>query len=137
MAIGRKDLDQQDVLWIATDEIARVEHVFYRALNKPVKRFDFDAFVEGEIARSGVFSNGVGRPSVAPGIYFRVSLVGYFEGLPSEHGAAWWCADSIALRDFLGYSASLLSTDRNRDAPEPAREKQGLPGGPLRRCFRR
>ena len=114
MAMGRKDRDQQDVLWIAADEIVRVEgHVFYRALNKLFKRYDFDAFVEAEVEKSGVFSNGVGRPSVAPGTYFRMSLVGYFEGLSSERGVAWRCADSIALRDFLGYEMTKETPDHS------------------------
>jgi transposase len=114
MAMGRKDRDRQDVLWIAADEIVRGEgHVFYRALNNLFRRHDFDAFVEAEVQKSGVFSNGVGRPSVAPGIYFRMSLVGYFEGLSSERGVAWRCADSMALREFLGYEMTKETPDHS------------------------
>lgn len=114
MAMGRKDRDRQDVIWIAADEIVRGEgHVFYEALNNLFKRYDFDVFVEAEVEKSRVFSNGVGRPSVAPGIYFRMSLVGYFEGLSSERGVAWRCADSMALRDFLGYEMTRETPDHS------------------------
>jgi transposase len=44
----------------------------------------------------------MGRPSLPPGIYFRLLLIGYFEGIDSERGIAWRAADSFALRDFLG-----------------------------------
>lgn len=114
MAMGRKDRDRQDALWIATDEIVRGEgHVFFSALNNLFRRHGFDAFVEAEVEKSGVFSNGVGRPSVAPGIYFRMSLVGFFEGLSSERGVAWRCADSMALRDFLGYDLTKETPDHS------------------------
>ena len=43
------------------------------------------------------------RPSVAPGAYFRMLMVGYLEGIDSDRGIAWRCADSISLRGFLGY----------------------------------
>jgi transposase len=43
----------------------------------------------------------MGRPSLAPGIYFRLLLLGYFEGLDSERGIAWRAADSLAIRRFL------------------------------------
>ncbi|MEO6325202.1 MAG: transposase, partial [Thermoanaerobaculia bacterium] len=114
MAMGRKELDRQDVMWIAADEIVRGEgHVFYRALNNLFKRHDFDSFAEGVVEKSRVFSNGVGRPSVAPGIYFRMTLVGYFEGLSSERGIAWRCADSMSLREFLGYEMTKEMPDHS------------------------
>jgi transposase len=43
----------------------------------------------------------MGRPSLPPGIYFRLLLIGYFEGIDSERGIAWRATDSLALRDFL------------------------------------
>ena len=46
-----------------------------------------------------------GRPSMAPGVYFRCLLIGYFEGLDSERGIAWRTTDSLSLRKFLGYAA--------------------------------
>jgi transposase len=74
MAMGRKDRERQDTMWIAASDIARSEgHVFYRALNRLFQRHGFDTFVEDLVQKSGIFVNGVGRPSVAPGVYFRMS----------------------------------------------------------------
>ena len=101
-------------MWIASSDIARSEgHVFYRALNRLLQRHGFDAFVEGLVERAGIFANGVGRPSVAPGVYFRMSMVGYFEGLSSERGIAWRCADSMSLREFLGYELTQETPDHS------------------------
>ena len=44
----------------------------------------------------------LGRPSLPPAVYFRLLLIGYFEGIDSERGIAWQVADSLALRAFLG-----------------------------------
>jgi transposase len=60
----------------------------------------FDDFVEGLCAP--FYATTMGRPGLPPGIYFRMLLVGYFEGLDSERGIAWRVADSFTLRDFLG-----------------------------------
>jgi transposase len=114
MAMGRKDRERQDTMWIAASDIARSEgHVFYRALNRLFVRHGFDSFVEGLVEKSGIFSNGMGRPSVAPGVYFRMSMVGYFEGLSSERGIAWRCADSMSLREFLGYELTQETPDHS------------------------
>jgi transposase len=114
MAMGRKDRERQDTMWIAASEIARSEgHVFYRALNGLFLKHGFDSFVEGLVEKSGIFADGVGRPSVAPGVYFRMSMVGYFEGLSSERGIAWRCADSMSLRDFLGYELTQETPDHS------------------------
>jgi transposase len=104
----------QETMWIASSEIARSEgHVFYRALNRLFARHDFDGFVEKLVEGSGVFSSDVGRPSVPPGVYFRMSMVGYFEGLSSERGIAWRCADSMSLREFLGYDLTRETPDHS------------------------
>ena len=101
-------------MWIAASDIARSEgHVFYRALNRLFQRHGFDAFVEDLVEKSGIFVNGVGRPSVPPGVYFRMSMVGYFEGLSSERGIAWRCADSMSLREFLGYELTQETPDHS------------------------
>ena len=114
MAMGRKDRERQDTMWIAASDIARSEgHIFYRALNRLFLKHGFDSFVEGMVEKSGIFADGVGRPSVAPGVYFRMSMVGYFEGLSSERGIAWRCADSMSLRDFLGYELTQETPDHS------------------------
>jgi len=60
----------------------------------------FDDFAEAQCTR--FYADTVGRPGLPPGIYFRLLVIGYFEGIDSERGIAWRAADSLALRDFLG-----------------------------------
>jgi transposase len=75
-------------------------HPFYRRLNEILREHGFDDFVEAECAR--FYAATRGRPGLRPGIYFRLLLIGYFEGIDAERGIAWRAADSLALRDFLG-----------------------------------
>ena len=101
MALGRRK-EKQTELFIATKELVKGPgHPFYTKLNKVLADAGFDGFVE-ELCES-YYKKG-GRPSIAPGIYFRMLFIGYFEGLGSQRGIAWRCADSLALRDFLGVS---------------------------------
>ena len=96
---GRKR--RQDSLWVATEELPRTAgHVFYERVNRVLDEHGFDRFAEDACAR--FYAPTMGRPGVAPGVYFRMQLVGYFEGLDSERGIAWRCADSLSLREFLG-----------------------------------
>src|ERR1700674_4289835 len=74
-------------------------HPFYTRLNALLDAADFDRFVEGQCAR--FYAPVMGRPSLAPGRYFRLLLVGYFEGIDSERGMAWRASDSLAVRSFL------------------------------------
>jgi transposase len=102
MAMGKKRARQQD-LWIATNELPRSRgHIFYEWVNKILNGAGFDEFVERECLRF-YKSETMGRPSIAPGAYFRMLLIGYFEGIDSERGIAWRCADSLSLKSFLGY----------------------------------
>lgn len=101
MAMGKKERQRQEEFWVAKSEIpAGPGHPFYEALEALLKKHQFDDFVEAQCA--GFYASRMGRPSVAPGVYFRLLLVGYFEGLGSERGIAWRTADSLALREFLG-----------------------------------
>jgi transposase len=74
-------------------------HPFYQRLNQVLDAHAFDDFVEAQCAP---FYAAIGRPSLTPGTYFRLLLIGYFEGIDSERGIAWRTADSLALRGFLG-----------------------------------
>ena len=102
MAMGkRKRQRRQAALWIATSDLPRTAaHPFYERLNRILDDAGFDPFVETQCAR--FYADTLGRPSLAPGRYFRLLLVGYFEGLDSERAMAWRAADSFALREFLG-----------------------------------
>ena len=100
MAMGTRSGQQED-LWIPTSALARpASHPFYERLNELLARRGFDQFVEGKCRR--FYAARMGRPGLAPGIYFRLLLVGYFEGIDSERGIAWRCGDSLAIRAFVG-----------------------------------
>ena len=83
--MGKKKRRQQEDLWVATSELPRTAgHPFYERLNGLFNEHGFDDFVEGLCAK--FYADKMGRPSLAPGVYFRLLLVGYFEGIGSERG---------------------------------------------------
>src|SRR5713101_5009839 len=101
MAMGKRRKRPQDSMWVATGDLPKSPgHPFYQRLNKVLAANSFDAFVEAACRR--FYAPKLGRPSLPPGRYFRLMLVGYFEGLGSERGMAWRAADSLAIRSFLG-----------------------------------
>jgi len=96
----RQAQERQEEIWIANVELARSPgHPFYQRLNELLDGEKFDPFVEGLCGK--FYAPRFGRPSLAPGIYFRSLLIGYFEGIDSERGIAWRLADSLALRQFV------------------------------------
>ena len=100
MALGKRR-DEQQEMWVATTSLPKSQgHVFYRKLNGVFAEAGFDRMAE-ELCRP-YYHERIGRPSIPPGVYFRMLLVGYFEGLGSQRGIAWRCADSLSLREFLG-----------------------------------
>jgi transposase len=100
MALGRRK-DERQEMWVATTDLPKSEgHVFYRKLNRVLAEAEFDSWVE-DVCRPH-YADAVGRPSIPPGVYFRMLLVGYFEDLDSQRGIAWRCSDSLSLREFLG-----------------------------------
>src|SRR5438552_18173776 len=111
MAMGRKARQrQQEAIWIAQTDLPRtVAHPFYEQLNRLLEERSFDEWVEQQCTR--FYAERMGRPSLAPGRYFRLLLIGYFEGIDSERGIAWRAADSFALRDFLGVGLEDASPD--------------------------
>lgn len=112
MAIGRRKSARQADLWVSTSDLARSPgHPFYERVNSLLLKAGFDAFVEDRCAK--FYAEKMGRPGLAPGIYVRMLLVGYFEGLDSERGIAWRCSDSLALRSFLGLSLSESPADHS------------------------
>jgi transposase len=99
MALGKRR-PKQDELFIPTVKLATGPgHPFYAKLNEVLAGAGFDEFVEKLCAP--YYKEG-GRPGIPPGVYFRMLFIGYFEGLDSQRGIAWRCADSLALRTFLG-----------------------------------
>src|SRR3970282_184603 len=99
MAMGTRQSEQSS-LWVANSELPTPPgHPFYARLNALLDAHDFDRFVEGLCRK--FYAKIMGRPSLQPGRYFRLLLVGYFEGIDSERGIAWRATDSLAIRSFL------------------------------------
>ena len=96
----RRRRARQQSMWVPASDLPRsAGHPFYERLNRVLDDAGFDAFVETQCAP--FYAEGVGRPSLAPGRYFRLLLLGYFEGLDSERAMAWRAADSLSIRQFL------------------------------------
>ena len=111
MALGKRS-DEQQEMWVATTSLPKSQgHVFYRKLNQLLAERGFDRTVE-ELCRP-YYHRHLGRPSIPPGVYFRMLLVGYFEGIGSQRGIAWRCADSLSLREFLGIPVTEETPDHS------------------------
>lgn len=111
MAMGRRKNERQTEMWIATGDLPQSRgHVFYQKLNELLAENGFDAWVE-DLCRPHYADKG--RPGIPPGVYFRMLLVGYFEGLGSQRGIAWRCADSLSLRTFLGLAPTEEAPDHS------------------------
>src|SRR5258708_9004408 len=111
MAMGTRQ-SEQGLLWVATAELPKSPgHPFYTRLNALLDADDFDGFVEGQCAR--FYAPVMGRPSLPPGLYFRLLLIGYFEGLDAERGIAWRATDSLAVRSFLRLALDEAAPDHS------------------------
>jgi transposase len=100
MSLGRQKDRQSDLLLTWRELPRSAGHPFYDQLQKVLRAAGFDPFVE-DLCKPYYSSSPRGRSSLPPGRYFRMLLVGYFEGLDSERGIEWRCADSLSLREFL------------------------------------
>jgi len=100
MAMGtRKKRERQEGLWYGGELPTAPGHPFYKRLNEVLDNAGFDAFCESRCTE--FYHQRLGRPSLVPGLYFRIMMIGFFEGLDSERGIAWRLADSLTLREFL------------------------------------
>jgi transposase len=132
MSMGRRE-DGQTPMWLAGPELARSPgHRFYEKLNDLLKEADFDRRVEQLCAPYFEADNKPGRRSIAPGVYFRMLFVGYFEGIESERGLEWRCADSLSLRTFLGVQVN----ERVPDHSSLSRTRTRLDGAVYDEVFR-
>src|SRR5271154_6592253 len=112
MAMGKRKKHDQPILFIPTAKLPQsAAHPFYAKLNEVLAGWKFDEFVEGLCTK--FYEQAIGRPSLEPGKYFRLLLIGYFEGIDSERGIAWRCSDSLSLRAFVGYAVDELSTEHS------------------------
>src|SRR2546422_1016374 len=116
MAMGRKARQRrQEAIWIAQTDLPRtVAHPFYEQLNRLLEERSFDEWVEQQCTR--FYAERMGRPSLAPGRYFRLLLIGYFEGIDSERGIAWRAADWLAQESGIATPTreQLAKLDRKR-----------------------
>ena len=119
MSLGKRKHEQQ--AWVATTDLPRSPgHPFYQQLNRLFVADGFDAWLE-QLCQP--YHATQGRPSIPPGVYFRMILVGYFEGISSQRGIAWRCCDSRSLAEFLGYGP----TDETPDHSSLSRLGERLP----------
>jgi transposase len=110
MAMGTTQARRkQEELFYASEQTETPGHPFYEQLNRVLEQAEFDRFCE-ERCR-GFYHPKVGRPSLAPGVYFRLLLIGFFEGIGSERGIGWRVADSLSLRRFLKYGLDEATPD--------------------------
>jgi transposase len=102
MAMGKRR-QRQEALFVMADGLPKsAGHPFYQRLNALLAEANFDHWIERRCQRYYAQEEPRGQPSIPPGVYFRMLLVGYFEGIDSQRGIAWRCADSLSLRQFLG-----------------------------------
>ena len=99
MAMKRDGEIQPDLIVSWADVPRSPGHAFYDKLQKLLVEGGFDRFVEDSCQT--YYAPRMGAPSVPPGRYFRMLLIGYFEGIHSERGIVWRCSDSLSLREFL------------------------------------
>jgi transposase len=111
MALGKRKREEQG-LWIATTELPKSPgHPFYEKLNELLAEAKFDEWIEGRC--EPYYAANLGRPSLPPGVYFRMILIGYFEGIASQRGIAWRCSDSRSLAEFLGIPINERTPDHS------------------------
>src|SRR6516162_3974473 len=121
MALGRRNGEQQGEFWVPTQNLpASPGHVFYEKLNGLLAEGGFDEWVE---TLCQPYYAKSGRPGIPPGVYFRMILMGYFEGIGSQRGIAWRCSDSRSLAEFLGVPINQATPDHS----SLSRTQQRLP----------
>src|SRR5271157_5690169 len=113
MSMGKRR-PRQEALFVMADGVPKSPgHPFYRKLNALLAEAEFDRWIERRCERYYASEEKRGQPSIPPGVYFRMLLVGYFEGIDSQRGIAWRCADSLSLRDFLGIALNHKTPDHS------------------------
>jgi transposase len=131
MAMGtRKMRERQPDLWYGGELPTAPGHPFYKRLNEVLDNAQFDAFCETSCA--DFYHQKLGRPSLPPGQYFRIMMIGFFEGLDSERGIAWRLADSLTLRQFL----SIALDEKTPDHVTISRTRRLIDGETHQNIFR-
>ncbi len=111
MAMGKRRVRQESLFVMAEGLPKSAGHPFYRKLNELLAEANFDRWIEKRCQQFYQREEKRGQPSIPPGVYFRMLLIGYFEGIDSQRGIAWRCADSLSLRQFLGVPLDQTTPD--------------------------
>jgi len=112
MAVGKRKPAFQRELFVLAEELpTTAAHPFYAKVNDLLEKNGFDRFAQERCA--SFYASRLGRPGLPPGNYFRLMMIGYFEGIASERGIAWRVADSLALRHFLGLALTEPTPDHS------------------------
>ena len=111
MGLGRRQSEQQGTFWVASDKLGSgPRNAFYDRLNQLLLEIDFDRKLE---AAAEPYYKKTGRKGLAPGVYFRMIFIGYFEDISSQRGIAWRCEDSRSLSRFLGFAPGESTPDHS------------------------
>jgi transposase len=113
MAMGKRKARQEALFITATDLPRSDGHPFYQKLNQLLAEAKFDEWIERRCQQYYSQEEKRGQPSIPPGLYFRMLMVGYFENLDSQRGIAWRCGDSLSLREFLGVPLNEKTPDHS------------------------
>lgn len=112
MALGKRRSHREQSLFVPSTAMPQSPgHPFYNRLNELLASADFDRASESKCEE--YYASKTGRPSIPPGVYFRMLLIGYFEGIGSQRGIAWRCADSRSLQEFLGFGPTERTPDHS------------------------
>ena len=111
MTLGRRRRERQETFWVATDRLGSgPRNAFYDRLNQLLDEIDFDRKLE---RAAEPYYQSTGRRGLAPGVYFRMIFIGYFEDISSQRGIAWRCEASRSLARFLGFGPGEATPDHS------------------------
>ena len=113
MAMGKRKQRQEALFITATDLPKSAGHPFYMKLNQLLGDAKFDEWIERRCQQYYSQEEKLGQPSIPPGLYFRMLMVGHFENLDSHREIAWRCYDSLSLREFLGVPLDEATPDHS------------------------
>ncbi len=111
---ARQKTPKQKEFWVVADRLPKASPSrFYELLNGTLEEMDFAEEVWAMCAPAYAEVERGGRPGIDPVVYFKMLMIGFFEGLESERAIAARCADSLSLRGFLGYALAEATPDHS------------------------
>jgi transposase len=111
---ARKKRPEQKEFWVVADRLPKASPSrFYELLNGTLEGMNFAEEVWAICAPAYAEEQRGGRPGVDPVVYFKMLMIGFFEGIESERQIAARCEDSLSLRGFLGYALEERTPDHS------------------------